>query len=361
MRDVLSKEKVVRLSNKKEKLLTEEQYEEYLYKLKEHDENSWLGTMSLHQRMRFHGILRFLLRADRISKRIKVRKLNNMVPKIPKGRQAIFVLTHVGRDDIAIFNEVVGEHYTILSGDYESLHNNVEWFVFALNGTLFFNMKSQEERGTIEDKVVKILNEGDNILCSMEAAWNLSANEIVMELFPGMIRAAIKSNSVIIPVGIERFTYRLYGINMASKVFEPNDYVDKYKNIDVAIEEARHDLRQIMADLKFQTYYEDYIQKEISVSRKSIGDYCAYDKVFKEDILRGWTFTEEIVNSKKYRNRAKPQYAFSYVVDMYRFRLKKFANYRVMCELIREINNPVYPTCITESLRELLLEFMHDN
>lgn len=142
MRDVLSKEKVVRLSNKKEKLLTEEQYEEYLYKLKEHDENSWLGTMSLQQRMRFHGILRFLLRADRISKRIKVRKLNNMVPKIPKGRQAIFVLMHVGRDDIAIFNEVVGEHYTILSGDYESLHNNVEWFVSALNGTLFFNMKS---------------------------------------------------------------------------------------------------------------------------------------------------------------------------------------------------------------------------
>lgn len=65
-----------------------------------------------------------------------------MVPKIPKGRQAIFVLMHVGRDDIAIFNEVVGEHYTILSGDYESLHNNVEWFVSALNGTLFFNMKS---------------------------------------------------------------------------------------------------------------------------------------------------------------------------------------------------------------------------
>lgn len=208
--------------------------------------------------------------------------------------------------------------------------------------------------------MVKILNDGDNILCSMEAAWNLSANEIVMELFPGMIRAAIKSNSVIIPVGIERFSYRLYGINVASKVFEPNDYVDKYKNIDAAIEEARHDLRQIMADLKFQTYYEDYIQKEISVSRKSIGDYCAYDKVFKEDILRGWTFTEEIVNSKKYRNRAKPQYAFSYVVDKHRFRLNHSDDNRALLELIKDIRNPVYPSCITESLRKLLVEYLRE-
>ena len=70
--------------------------------------------MSLKQRMRFHGILRFLLRVDRISKGIKVRKLNSKTPKIPENRQAIFVLTHVGRDDIAIFNEVVGEHYTIV-------------------------------------------------------------------------------------------------------------------------------------------------------------------------------------------------------------------------------------------------------
>lgn len=39
--------KVTRLSNKKEKLLTEEQYEEYLNYLKRYDENSWLGTMRL--------------------------------------------------------------------------------------------------------------------------------------------------------------------------------------------------------------------------------------------------------------------------------------------------------------------------
>lgn len=55
-------------------------------------------------------------------------------------------------------------------------------------------------------------------MCSMEAAWNLSANEIVMELFPGMLRAALRSNALIVPVGIERFSYRLYGINVAQRL-----------------------------------------------------------------------------------------------------------------------------------------------
>jgi len=221
-------------------------------------------------------------------------------------------------------------------------------------------MKSPEERSTIEDKVVEVLNSGDNILCSMEAAWNLSANEIVMELFPGMIRAAIKSNAVIVPVGIERFSRKLYGVNMASVVFDPNEYVAKHKNWDVAIEEARQDLRQIMADLKFQTYFDDYIQKEIKVFRKEIGDYNSYDEVFKADILRGWTFTEEIVNSKKFRNKGKPQFAFSYVIDMYSIRLKKENYQQALCELIREIKNPVYPTCIREGLRKLLMEYLKE-
>lgn len=175
----------------------------------------------------------------------------------------------LGKIDIEVENRgIQGANYTILSGDYESLHNNIQGFVIALNGAIFFNMKSKEERGTIEDRVVDVLNSGDNILCSMEAAWNLSANEIVMKLLPGMIRAAIKSNSVIVPVGIERFSYHLYGINMAKEIFDPAAYLKKYVDEKWAIEQARLDLRQIMADLKFQTYYESYIQKRITTSRK---------------------------------------------------------------------------------------------
>ena len=353
-----TEDRVVRLSKKKEQLLNEEQYAEYLRRLKAQDEKSYLGTMSQKQRMRYHGLLRFLLRVDRISKGIRVRKLNTQMPNVPKDRQVIFVLTHVGRDDISIFNEVIGEHYTILSGDYESLHNNLQGFVIALNGTVFFDMKSKEERSSIEDRVVEVLKGGDNILCSMEAAWNLSANEIVMELFPGMLRAALRSNALIVPVGIERFSYRLYGINVAQKVFDVNEYIAKYQDTGQAIEIAREDLRQIMADLKFQTYFEDYIQKKITISRELIGDFEAYEKWFKADILKGWTFTEEIVNEKKYRNKVKPQYAFAYVVDKYKKNLEQFDNDKFLCELMQEIANPIYPTCVRRALRNLAEDYM---
>lgn len=57
-----TKDRVVRLSKRKEELLSEEQYAEYLRRLKAQDEKSYLGTMSLKQRMRYHGLLRFLLR-----------------------------------------------------------------------------------------------------------------------------------------------------------------------------------------------------------------------------------------------------------------------------------------------------------
>lgn len=353
-----TEDRVVRLSKKKEQLLNEEQYAEYLRRLKAQDEKSYLGTMSLKQRMRYHGLLRFLLRIDRISKGVKVRKLNTQMPNVPTDRQVIFVLTHVGRDDISIFNEVISEHYTILSGDYESLHNNLQGFVIALNGTVFFNMKSKEERSSIEDRVVEVLKSGDNILCSMEAAWNLSANEIVMELFPGMLRAALRSNALIVPVGIERFSYRLYGINVAQKAFDVNEYITKYQDAWQAIEVAREDLRQIMADLKFQTYFEDYIQKKITVSRKEIGDFETYEKWFKADILKGWTFTEEIINEKKYRNKAKPQYAFAYVVDKYKNNLEQSENEVFFCELMQEIENPIYPTCVRRALRNLAEDHM---
>lgn len=203
-------------------------------------------------------------------------------------------------------------------------------------------------------KSQKCYGGGDNILCSMEAAWNLSANELVMELFPGMIRAAKKSYSVIIPVGIERFSCRLYGINIAKEIVDPCEHYEKYEEEELAVEQARTDLRHIMAELKFQIYYESYIHKRITASRKSIGDYNSYNEKFKADILKGWMFTEEMVNEKKYRNKAKPQYAFSYVVDKFRFHLKKSDDKLVLCELVKEIQNPVYPTCITESLKQLL-------
>jgi len=307
--------KVKRLSAKQESLLSEEEYTQYLKALREKDEKSWIGMMSFKQRMRLHSFLRILMKVTRFFMGIKVYKQNVDTSIICENRPIIYVLTHVGRDDILVFNEVIGHHYTILSGDYESLHNRVEGLIHMLNGTVFFNMASKEERSQIENKVVDILKSGDNILCSMEAAWNLSPNEIVQELFPGMIRAAIKAEAVIFCVGIERFSSKLYGINIAKKVFDPTVYWTQYDCEESMLNTAREELRQYMAELKFELYFHVKIQKRITISREDIGDYDEYESKFRQDILKGWTFTEDTIEKKKYRNRDKPQYVYEYVCN----------------------------------------------
>lgn len=342
--------KIKRLSKGKERLLSQEEYTNYLKKLRNQDENSWIGTMNLRQRMKWHSILHILMKISRFFMGIKVKKGNTTIPNILGNRPIIFVLTHVGRDDIIVLNEAINQHYTILSGDYESLHNNVEGFISALNGTVFFDMKSKEDRAQVEKRVIQILKSGDNILCSMEAAWNLSPNELVQELFPGMIRAALEANAVIVCVGIERFNAKLFGINVAKEVFDPRQYqsqdVDKKTMIDV----MREDLRQYMAELKFEIYYDKEIKKRITITRKDIGDYNAYESWFIQDILKGWTFTEQIIEQKKYRNMDKPKYVFDYVVKKHMLLLNKPFHMKEYIELLNDIRNPVYSSYIHKEL-----------
>lgn len=346
--------KIKRLSRKKELRLSEEELAKYLKALRKQDEQSWIGSMKLEQRRKWHPFLRILMKANRLFMGIKVEKLNTNLPPMLRKRPIIFVLTHVGRDDIIVLNEVLSQHYTILIGDYESLHNNVLGLISMLNGTVFFDMKSKEDRAQVEDRVIQVLRGGDNILCSMEAAWNLSPNELVQELFPGMIRAALKSDAVIVCVGIERFSAKLYGINIAKEVFDPKRYQGQNKETKIAIDKMREDLRQYMAELKFELYYHERIQKKITVLRKEIGDYDIYESRFIQDILKGWTFTEQIIEQKKYRNKEKPKYAFEYVVKRYTLMLEKPFQIDTYIELLKDIKNPVYPNCIHRRLLELL-------
>ena len=210
-------------------------------------------------------------------------------------KPVIFVVTHAGKYDISVFNQVVNRHFVVLSGDYESLHNNVEGLFTMLNGVVFFDMNSPTDRKTVIPRVVDMLGRGNDILCSMEAAWNISPNVLVTPLFKGMLLAAEKADTVIVPVGIERFNRNLYGVNVSSEVFDPKTEIQTY-----GIDEALEKLRQKMAELKFEEYYHPQIFQKISISRKEIGDFETYKRWFVEDILCEWTFTEEIVKSKGY-------------------------------------------------------------
>lgn len=333
--------KIIRLTNEKEEQLTDDEYAIYLKQLRIHDDNSKVHNLSVSQRKKLVPLVRTLMKVSRITSLIKIRRLNKKMPKIPGERPIIYVLTHAGKDDQVVFSDVIKDHYTVLSGDYESLHNCIEGKVCALNGIEYFDMRSEKERAMIEERIEQKINEGDNILCSMEAAWNLSANVPVLELFAGMIRSAIKTNAVIMPVGIEMFDKRFFGINVGETYFDPSTYVGKYETEREMLDTARADLRQLMADIKMQLYFDKKINKKITTTRDTIGDYDEYNEEFKKEILSGWTFTEEAVKKKAYNNKNNPENVFAYVI-------KKYSN-------LEEIYAMTNDTSITEDLRKQML------
>ncbi len=234
--------------------------------LRQKDDEAGINNLDLTTRRKVSPLLRFILMMSAMFSGLRIKKLNCKLPET-NGRPVIFVFTHVGKEDQIVFSHVK-KHYTILSGDYESLHNNVEGLICSLNGILFFDMCSKKERAEIESRVESILRSGDNILCSMEAAWNLSPNVPVHELFPGMIRSAIRTNAVIMPIGIERFSRKLFGINAGFSFFDPKTYVGRFGSE-------------------------------------------------REEILEGWTFTEDVIREKTYKNDNAPERVFGYVIKKY--------------------------------------------
>ena len=370
IKNIYNHKNIKRLSQKEEKKLSDDEYAIYLKELRMYDDSSKINNMELKNRKKLNPFLRKMMKVSRIASGIKVIKLNTKLPTEINNRPIIFVLTHVGKDDIAVFNEAITKHYTILSGDYESLHNNIEGFVTILNGVEFFDMRSKTERKEIEKKVVQKLKSGDNILCSMEAAWNLSPNIPVLELFPGMINAAINSNAVIISVGIERFNKKLYGINVGKKIFDPKVYNEKYKNKEEMLEIAKNELRQIMADIKMELYFDKKIIRKIETKRSEIGDYNTYNDQFKQDILNDWTFTQEAIEEKSFRSKNNPKYVYSYLPKLYNdlptlydmindHSLSSFERERLtnlfknkLIRLNNEINSETYPNEIKDVLRK---------
>lgn len=365
------KKKIQRLSKKQEEKLTNDEYAVYLKQLRQKDDVAKINNLHLSTRRKIAPLLRVILMMSTVFTGIRIEKLNCKLPET-NGRPVIFVFTHVGKDDQIVFSRVIKDHYTILSGDYESLHNNVEGIICKMNGILFFDMRSKKERAEIENRVESILRVGDNIFCSMEAAWNLSPNVPVHELFPGMIRSAIRTKAVIIPVGIERFSKKLFGINIGSSFFDPMTYVGRFGSEREMLDAARDDLRVQMADIKMQLYFDDRIFPQINSTRDKIGNYEKYNKEFKKDILQEWTFTEDVIREKAYRNRNAPEEVFGYVIEKYS-KLKLYyavmnnttlsawirdqarENFKnLLVKLVLDVKNPIFPNTIHNILTENL-------
>lgn len=277
-----------KLSRKEEALLKqrdEEAYLEYYWALRKCFEASKINNLSLKTRKRAYPFLISVIRLRNRLNGYRHTVLGDNRERTSKPK--IFAITHICKADIEVVSTVLKEHYYLLSGDFENLHNTVDGLFLAINGVIYFNEKDKEDRHSVKQRMVDVLRRGGNIMYFPEGTWNLSPNLPVLPFYKGIIDVALASDAIIIPVAIEQYENRF--VSKIGKNFDVFEFGESRKA------EALFELRNQMAQLKWEIW-----ESIPAVKRKSIpSDY--YEKFLEEKIGK-WKLRLEDFTKGIYRN-----------------------------------------------------------
>ena len=280
-----------KLSKEEEQKLTSDEYRKYYFYLRELFEKSTINNLSLDTRIKLHPLLLSLIKLSNRANGYKLKVLNDKRTKT--NRPIIYAVTHIGKADIEVVSEVIKDHFYLLCGDFESLHDTLEGLILALNGVLYFNEKDKDDRKSVKDRMKNVLNNGGNLLYFPEGTWNLTPNLPLNKCYYGIIEVALESNAIIVPIAIEQ-----YDKNFVANVGENFDVLN-YSKEDIKELKliAIDDLRDAMATLKWEIwesvpklersevtldYYEKFINDKIgewpTLSLKDFNDTIYKDK-----------------------------------------------------------------------------------
>lgn len=285
-----------KLSRKEEKKLTPEEYQEYYYYLRELYENSKINNISLDTRKNIHPLLLSIIK---LRNRMNGYKLDIIDDKREStNRPIIFAVTHIGKADIEVVSEAIKDHYYLLCGDFESLHDTVDGLFLGLNGVIYFNEKNKNDRKNVKIRMEETLKRGGNLLYFPEGTWNLTANLPLNNCYYGIIEVALNTNAIIIPIAIEQYDKKF--IANVGNNFDVCKY-DIFNEKDLKIQ-AISDLRDELATLKWQIW-----ESVPKIIRKELPDNY-YEKFIDEKIGEWPTltlkdFTDAIYKDKNVANQ----------------------------------------------------------
>lgn len=145
---------------------------EKYWSLRQKEENSFLGKMSLKTRQRLH---KFVLPMYRIKNRLGGFSYELLSDKRTyTDHPVIYAVTHVGKFDIEVVSEAIRDHYYLLSGDFEHLQGKADAVFLSINGVIYFNETDREDRAAVRGKMISHLKAGGNLMYFPEGIWNLS-------------------------------------------------------------------------------------------------------------------------------------------------------------------------------------------
>lgn len=259
-------------------------------------------------------VLRKILWIQRKINRQVVEFINKEIPKVE--RPIVFAVSHIGKWDFEIINEQINEHFYVIASDYMNMVGNINGLFLELNGVIFMDIDSKEDRENSRKMMLKVL-EKDNMMIFPEGTWNLSENEIIRDIHFGTVDIALEKNAVIVPIAIEQYGKR-FVINVGT-LYEPNIFVaammnQPYCSLNDKNEEERkqkwniklkatEELRDRLATLKYEIWEKEGITQRANIP------YDYWKKFIIERCVEwaGYTMDEQIRNGcfpcekKKYR------------------------------------------------------------
>lgn len=215
-------------------------------------------------RKAIHPLIRCGLFLQRRINKFEIEFVNRDLEDTEKTR--VFAVSHIGKWDYEIINEVLQPHSYIIAADFMHMYGRIAGFLLNLNGVIYVDETDKKDRINSKRMMEKVLNSGNNMMIFPEGTWNLSDNEIIYDLPFGCAEIAINTNSVITPICMEQYEER-FVINVGKNII-PTD-----KEITTQC------LRDVMATLKYEiweregigcrneipwNYWDCFIQKRIS-------------------------------------------------------------------------------------------------
>lgn len=276
---------------------------ELYFKFRKKEEEQWYSKLTLEQRKKLHSLI------------LKIYKLKNKLggftyelikdERETTDRPIIYVPTHIGKFDIENISEAIGNHYYLLSGDFEHIQGIIDAPFLAINGVFYFNEKVKEDRKQVTEKMINHLLNGGNLLYFVEGTWNLTPNLPVLPVYWGIVDIAKKTNAIIIPIGVEQYD-KNFKINIGRN-FDFNIYGDSYEEKTRAI----NDLRDTLATLKWEIWETE------KATRESL-DYKVWEEYINERFAEWPGFNKAYIQSLIFRpkNVVTPKDVFEQLMNL---------------------------------------------
>lgn len=277
-----------KLSIMKRMVMPQEQLEQYHRELRKQEQH--LPIKGIKWRQILHGLILFCIKCECLFSGIRVKVIGD--ERTTTDKPIIYACTHIGRYDVESNFLSLKKHFYIFYGDPREVYRSFDGLLLHLNGVIYADTCSKEDRFLGKESCVKLLKQGGSLLIYPEGAWNITNNQVVMKLFTGSVEMAIRSGAQIVPIAMEN-RGNTYYVNIGKNIdYSHASLTQKRELTDL--------LRDIMCTLKWEIWEKEGIQKRTSIPPE-------YKKIFLEQIMSQTVsgYTVEEIEKTRFHDKEK--------------------------------------------------------